>query len=920
MLTLIEEILEANEGGLNIIADYYPKVRDVKGTTNKFSMRNEKDPSAKLNLRKTENGCDVYKVIDFGGANREMNAIEVVAYEEGLTFKEALKFVLKRYPRLSGNNTEDQSIRWEEPTEYEKLGDISWTETEVTEKALRILGRNVQKEQFAFYNWHYIDELRTVLRRKTDNKVMVCIRKSNDTNPIFVRQCFYKDGDRLEHFWKFYEPKAKDKKYRFRYYPVDKKPENYVHGLYEIEKLVDKKGEKLKCLYIGSGEKDSLNINSLLDYNAETDRYEHNCPCIWFNSETSVVPDVVRTKLNKLANKIVNIPDIDETGIIQGNRFALENWDIFTLWLPKYMLEIKDWRGNGCKDFADFINLGGNQKDMSNLVTNSHKFRFWSLITSKDKDGNEQLKCILDPENVTFALNVLGYRYQCVRGEDKFYYQNNHIIEEMPSQEIRRQLVGYLRSTLKVSSGIVYNQLMNTNRFTEWCRFLDKPRETTNPNEQYYQCFYFQDGWVSITPDEVKKWNYKQLDYEISKEHIRDHRIGQYKPIFEFQWNEEAKDYNVEFKKETCKMFQYLVVTSKIYWKEELAELKKIDEVYTQQSMPLGITSPYLTEEQNYEQCQSLRNKMFLMGYLLCKFKDAARAWGVYLMDNKIPIYVDDSNGGSGKSLFIRFAEILLNKYFINGKNKKLNEDSHKYDGVTEDTDIIVIDDLDKKFDIEMLHNDVNGDLQVNPKGKTPYTIKRADSPKIVIATNFVPLKTDASIKRRWRFGTFSDWFHIKTQNSEYEGNYDPKMMFHKTLIDEFDDNEMSETISCLIDCVRYYMLCCQKNLIQDCVLNNIEIRKLTVTVGADFMEWFKIYFDKDNGNLNQEVAKPEAYADYKMNVQHPFSQYIFSKKLKELCKLLGYEYNPPEYCSGDGERIIKRYNGKPTDYIFIRG
>lgn len=917
-MTLIEEILEANDGGLNIIENYYPKVRDVVGTKNKFSMRNEKDPSAKLNLRKTENGVDVYKVIDFGGANREMNAIEVVAYEEGLTFKEALKFVLARYPRLKDEKSIDQSVKYEDPTDYDKLGDMSWTEQDITEKALRILGRNVKKEQFEFYNWHYIDELRIVIKKK-DGKLSVMVKKSNDTQPIFMRQCFYRKDDKLQHFYKFYEPKASDKKYRFRYYPEGAKPENYVHGLYEIEKLVEKRGEKLKCLYIGSGEKDSLNINSLLDYNPDTDRYEYNCPCIWFNSETSVVPDIVRTRLNKIANKIVNIPDIDETGVTQGNRFALENWNIYTLWLPKYILDIKDWRGNGCKDFKDFIDLGGNQKDMSNLVTNSHKFQFWSLITQKDKEGNESLKCILDPENVTFALNVLGYRYQCVRGEDKFYHQNNHIIEEMPSQEIRRQLVGYLRSTLKVSSGIVYNTLMNTNKFTEWCRFLDKPRETVKMNRQNYQCFFFQDGWVSVKPNEVKKWNYKQLEYEISKERIRECRIGQYKPIFEYEWNEEAKDYNIQFKNESCKMFQYLVATSKIYWKEELAALKQIDSIYTQKSMPLHINSELLTDDQNYEQSQSLRNKMFLMGYLCCSYKDAAKPWGVYLMDNKISDGTE-SNGGSGKSLFIRFAEILLNKYFINGKNKKLSEDSHKYDGVTENTDIIVIDDLEKKFDIELLHNDVTADLQVNPKGKQPYTIKRADSPKIIIATNYVPLKTDASIKRRWRFGTFSDWFHVRTSNSEYEEDYNPKMMFRKTLIDEFDEMEMSETISCIIDCVRYYMLCCEKNIIQDCVLNNIEIRKLIVTVGADFMEWFKVYFDKENGMLNQEIAKTEAYYDYKSKVEHPFSQYVWSKKLKEYCKLIGYEFNPPEFCTGDGERIIKRWNGKPTDYIYIRG
>lgn len=918
MLTLSEEIFEANNGGLDIIADYYPDAKNVAGTKEKFSCRNEKIPSAKLNKRKTANGIDVYKVIDFGGTNKEMDAIEVVAYEEGLIWKEALRFVLSKYPRTKSETRTDQTVTYEDSTNSDKVGDMSWTERKVNDKVLRELGRYVTEDGFNFYNWHLVDELRTVIKTKK-GEIKVMVKKATDDKPIFVRKCYYKEEEKLEFFWKFYEPRA-EKQYRFKYYPEGVKPQNYVHGLYEIEKMIEKRGgEKLPCLFIGSGEKDSLNINSLQGYNPETDKYDYNCPVIWFNSETAVVPPEILRRIKKLAVKIVNIPDIDETGLAQGNRFALENWDIYTLWIPRYILDIKDWRGNGCKDFKDYLDLGGDQKEMANLVTNSHRFRFWNVIQQTDKEGNLKINCSLDAENVTFALNVLGYRYDCVRGEDKFYYQNNHIIEEMQSQEIRRQLIGYLRSTLRVREGIVYNTLMNTNKFTEWCRFLDKPREIVEKNKQYYQRYYFEDAWMEVEPESVRKKSFRQLDCEISKEKIRECKIGTYKPIFNYQYDESKKDYNIVVENPDCSMYRYLVATSKIYWKEELSKMKEINPESRQENMPIVIASDLLTEDQNFEQEESLKNKMFLMGYLCTKFKDAAKPWGVYLMDNKISDGTE-SNGGSGKSLFIRFAEILLNKYFINGKDKKLSENSHKYDGVTENTDIIVIDDLDKKFDIELLHNDVTSDLQINPKNKTPYTIKREKSPKFVIATNYVPLKTDASIKRRWRFGTFSDWFHVKTTNSEYDSDYNPKMMFKKTLIDDFDEKEMSETICCIIDCVRYYMLCSQRNMVKDCILNNIEIRKLIVTVGADFMEWFKVYFDKENGMLNQEVAKNEAYSDYRTKVEHPFGQYIWSKKLKEYCKLIGYEYNPPEYCTGDGERIIKRWCGKPADYIFIRG
>lgn len=906
---IVEELLKEYDDGLDIIADYYPDAKKVKGTNNKFSCRNEKDPSANLWWRN-----DRWKLIDFGGENKLMDAIEIVAYEEGLTYKDAIKFCLKRYPISGSRKESDLKIQKVDLKPEEKVGDIEWSVREFTKSDLSIMGRYVTEEVMRFYNWQVIDEIRTATRGK-DGKEFAIIKKSTPEYPIFVRSCYFEniDGEK-DCFFKIYEPKA-DKKYRFKHYPEGKKPADYVHGLYEVEKVVKQSGNKLPCIYIMSGERDALNMYSFTEKDPEDGRMANPNKCVWFNSETFKVPKKIIFRLRKLANKIVNVPDIDETGCRQSARFARENWDIYTLKLPNYIMEIKDWRGNGRKDFKDFVDVGGDAEEVSKLVNNAHKMKFYQFEYKTNKNGDVEEKCVIDTNNVIFALNTLGYRYLCVHGEDKFYAENNHIITEKKTQEIRREFVAFLSENFVEDA--VIRQIVNTNKFTEWCKFLDAPRESVNLNTQYCQRYYFTDGWVEIMPRNVKKHNYRELDCEIMQEKIRPFRVNQYKPVMDFVWNEETKDYDIDIKNDNCKILKYMIATSMIYWKEALASIRKMNPGVRQKDMDIWVNSEYLNDEQNFEQITSFQNKVFIMGYICSAFKDAAKPWAVYLMDNKIGDG-SESNGGSGKSLFWRFAEILLEKYFINGKQKKISDNPHLYDGVNENTDLIVLDDLDKKFNVEMLYNDITGDLYVNPKGKQPYTLRFNESPKFVITTNYVPMVIDASTKRRLRFGTFSDWFHVKTSNNGYEGDFTPKMMFKQTLIDEFDEKDMTETICCLFDCIRYFMLCSENNIIKDCILRNIEIRQLMVSVGPEFIEWFKVFFDKEEGHLNMPVPKKEAYLDYRSSCPSPVGQYIFSKKIKEYCKQVGYIYNPEDQCNAGTDRIIKRVGTSTVEYMYI--
>src|SRR5699024_9445970 len=148
--------------------------------------------------------------------------------------------------------------------------------------------------------------------------------------PIFVLEC---DG-----FKKIYQPLNKEKGYRFRY--VGQKPEHYLVGLDQMEReynealkeAVNSPGKddsfsiidetdvseakepdgdaRFDCILIASGERDALNISSL------------GYPVVWKNSESEPLTYDNWCRLNEIAKKVINVPDLDDTGVKKGVEMA----------------------------------------------------------------------------------------------------------------------------------------------------------------------------------------------------------------------------------------------------------------------------------------------------------------------------------------------------------------------------------------------------------------------------------------------------------------------------------------------------------------------------------------------------------------------------------------------------------------------
>lgn len=89
-----QDILDATNGGLDIILYYYPQARQALETREKrFRIRDERTPSASLKQATDGN----WLVTDFGDDQIPRNGIQVCAKEEGKSFREAIILLAGRY-------------------------------------------------------------------------------------------------------------------------------------------------------------------------------------------------------------------------------------------------------------------------------------------------------------------------------------------------------------------------------------------------------------------------------------------------------------------------------------------------------------------------------------------------------------------------------------------------------------------------------------------------------------------------------------------------------------------------------------------------------------------------------------------------------------------------------------------------------
>lgn len=924
----LTDLYKATNDGLDIICLYYPQAREcADDRRKKFKLRDERTPSATLWLGKSD-GNPCWKVTDFGGSSEAMSPIDIVMQEEGLRFSEA---VLKMAGIFNVTNELNKSVNTPEwvtesaPEDAEEGQAVYKLKDNLSENTLRILGPRVTQEVAKSLGWAEAESFGTV------RDGLVKLRKSTDTYPILMRRCDREatDNQAASTFYKIYEPLNADKAYRFSYTPKGCSPGSYIHGMAELKKryrdynqreekifssLPENEGKvyvekKLSECIICSGERDALCV-AALGYSP-----------IWLNSETKDWSEQMMAELRKYVEIIYNIPDIDTTGRRRGTALALAHIDVHTVWLPTWLRQYKDNRGNPRKDFRDWVELRDKRKDFEQLLNLAYPAKFWTSYTSK-KNGNVTYK--IDTVCLHYFLALSGfYTLKDDEGGQRWVRVRNNHVDDIKPKHIRQYLRQWSDDHF-LERGII-NEILNSGRLTDSA--LENLREVDLNFinfTAFSQLFFIGDKTIEVTADKIEELDPKKCETYVWEDNVIPYQYRQLQPMFEASWEPTLSgttSFKINVKSLESNFFKYLINTSRIYWRKELVDRFEgkdpfLAEEYYQDNR-FRIDGEGLEPEEIAEQWQNLASKMFAIGYMMHSYKSPSRAWAPFAMDSKMG-EDGECNGRSGKSFLFMVLSKLLRRVFISGRGgRKTLENPHLYEQVNRYTDFIQVDDLDPNVAFDSFYDIITGGLTVNPKNNSIFTLSFEESPKIAFTTNYVPKKFDASTMARLLPLVFSDYYHERTEDNGYLESRSVRDDFGRDLYTKmYTDEEWNADINFILQCLQFYLRVVSEGIKVMPPMGNIFQRKLMADVEGDFKLWAETYFSRGSENVDTYIFKSDAFESFQRSAgaySRTLSAHSFTKKMKSFCELTPYIV---AFCP-DGRRIGRR-DGKSSEQIIV--
>ena len=890
---LLQKIYDASHQGLDIITDIFPEALGTDGKKKKFRLRTgEKTPSACL--KEPSGTIDYWRVIDYGGGSGErcFSPIDIYMRDKGYPqhqFTLALHELMEKYDVSEElrKNVNKPDITRRDAADSE-IGQPPRLKTKATfsNDDLAAWGPRVKAEHLKELGWSGVVAVETTKDRVTT------VKQATEHYPIFVETCDYIDEQGIvRQFQKVYEPKNFNK--AFRFFTIGSVPQHYIFGLSALRRKFQERGEeKLPEVVIVSGGSDAANCLSM--------GYQP----VWLSSETADLREEDLKQLERYARRIILIPDIDATGVKAAQRLALRFPQLYIAWLtPEDMGRLHDNRHRARKDLKDFIQLHPHREDMQRLIDRAVCTLYWTK--TEDKEGNTQYTILPARLNYYLAMNGFYTLKDDTRKEPLYIAIDGAKVRRVVAKTIVNFLIGQAKRDGLDEA--LQNKLLR-------CR--DLPTDHVSHLEErddldFTKCtaesqlFFFRNGWTEVTAEGIKMRRYSDLDGSyVWEDTIIDHDYRQMAPMFKAERLDDG-GYSVDIPSlPPSKFFQIIINTSRLHW-------RKADE-----------GGQDLSEEEQREEHQCLASKLACIGYLLFGYKSESEAWAPICQDSKLAESEDECNGGSGKSLFLKAVSHLIKMFYIDAHVPSIVDNGFLFDGVTEDTDLIIVDECDRRLNYDFFFGRITGDLKGEEKGNHPFQIPFSRSPKIAFATNYVLKKHDASTERRIWPQVFSDYYHEATRLNDYRESRSIRDDLGCNLMGtEYDEQDWQADIAFMLQCLQFYLSLPKGERRIMPPLGRIGLREQMAAVGKDFKSWADEFLAEDGGNLDCELKAEDMLAAFNAETRYGWSPKKFAQHLKAYCDMAPHIHclNPASKTGKktDGERWIKREpnGGQKTCY-----
>ena len=885
-----DDILRATRQGLDIIVDCCPEARAaVESPKRFFRVRaGERTPSARLYAPSAPDG--EWRVVDYGGSGEErsMGPIDLYMHSRGYTqsqFALALTELAERYgveddDRVTADNR--PSIERRPAEAGEEAGTHIRLLPAVGDAALRVWPNGTTREALSALGWSAVESKTTV----RDGQATVVT--ANDRYPIFAQQCRYTADDGSQRtFTKVYEPLSAAKEYRFFY--IGRPPRDYLYGLDALVRAWEQNGrQRLPRVAVVSGGSDAVAALS------------RGCQPVYLGSETYELTRHHLDLLGQYADSVVLVPDVDATGLRVGRATALRFPDLRVAWLPREELaRHRDRRGNPRKDLADYVALHPQRADFERLMARAQTAQFWTL--REDRGGTTHVTTSLSDLCYFLTISGFGTWRDPHSGEKCFVQREHHVVQRVLLDDVRRYLSQWL-SEHDVPTAVddCVQRSNDVSKLLQGC--LPEMALCFDHAGEGWQWLYFRNAAVRVTAEEVEAHAYDdEAVPDVWRDDIVQHDYRPLPPEFEAVHGDDGRWHLTALGRDGgSEVLRFLVGASHYHWQQEER-------------------GEALTDEQLLEEQQGLLNKLFAIGYLMHQYRAASRGWGVLLMDATMGDG-EQCNGRSGKSLLGKVLAQMLPTATIEAKSRDVTSRPFLFAGVRSDTRLVFVDECHRNLDLNFFFGKLTDGLTVERKGIDAYVIPYGQSPKFVIATNYVPKEMDASTQARLLPVVFSDYFHEATADNGYTSSRSVRDLLGHDLMDEHYTGWDAD-VALLVSCLQFYLgvPAADGKLLPP--LTRIAQRQALARMGRSFSEWAADYFQPGGGHLDAALRLDTVVGDYVRETgDHTMSARRMGRLLRDYCKAHTLVLNPHAVTGAavDGDNWRKREGDKMTSYIYL--
>jgi len=412
-------------------------------------------------------------------------------------------------------------------------------------------------------------------------------------------------------------------------------------------------------------------------------------------------------------------------------------------------------------------------------------------------------------------LEAEGFAKMIINKDYIFIRVKDNIISEISKINIKDHLLEYINNN---SEGVerallrrhfIRNSNILSGDSTLECLHTIKPEIISGSKDKEY--FFFKNCFIEVTKDGIRQHDYKELQGNIWEKQKAEH---------DFSFKNEKSDFEV-FINNVCRKDQ--------------------------------------------ERINALRSAI---GYLLVSYKDPSSAKAIIFIDEKLS---DNAFGRSGKGLVSKAISRMKNSLKIDGKNFTF-ERSFMFQAVDQETQLIIFDDVKKKFSFEKLFSILTEGITIEKKNKNEYRVPYERSPKILITTNHTVEGTDDSSVDRQFVVEFSDY---------YNAQYKPKDEFGHLFFDEWNDHQWTAFYNYMVECCKYYF----QNGLKSYAYVNLTRKKLIDSTAPEFEEFI------NDLPVNTEYNRKELLESFKKEYEDfgQIKQNTFSKWTKIYADLYNF-------------------------------